>query len=144
MNFQGPKIFSWWYKNGKSQSTSVKRDQLFLQGLASWWLENGTNGFVKWHMANFLDQIDELAEFDLSKITTNDLLQRKIRLYEALSNLEGANEICKDIFKKKVVTDGNITVPEKRKNDLGMFLVRAQTLYKTASNMVDEILCLAE
>ena len=142
MLIQGPDVLAWWLHSGRKQSIDIRREQFFLQGIASWWLVNCTDGFVQWHMAAFLQQIDHIADIDVSKLTHQDLQKRQRQMSDALEKLEEAKQMCDIIFKKKNVTDGNVTIPAKRMKDLGVFLMKARSLVDIAHKMIHEVLCL--
>ena len=142
MSIQGPKVLAWWFNTGKKQSIDIRREQFFLQGIASWWLANCANGFVKWHMADFLKQIEHIADIDISTLTTQDLQKKQRQISDAIEKLEEANEMCKIVFQKKNVSDGNVKIPKKRLNDLGVFLLKARSLVDIAHGMIHQVLCI--
>ena len=142
MSVQGPEVLTWWLNSGRRQSIDIRREQLFLQGIASWWLVNCANGFVKWHMADFLNQVEHIADIDITTLTKEDLQKKQRQMSDAIDKLEEANDMCKIVFQKENVSDGNVTIPTKRLNDLGVFLIKARSLVDIAHTMIHQVLCL--
>ena len=93
-------------------------------------------------MADFLKQIEHIADIDISTLTTQDLQKKQRQISDAIDKLEEANEMCKIVFQKKNVSDGNVKIPEKRLNDLGVFLLKARSLVDIAHGMIHQVLCI--
>ena len=136
----GNRLIQWWFSTGQQTVKRMKIDRLFLEAIATWWLENSPKGFVGYHMSSFLDVVDAISDLEYDSMTKEHLIHSQNKIQMALEKLQEANNMCRIIFQKKYVTDGDVAIPCERKQDLGIFLVRATNLAKQADTFVEEIL----